>query len=139
MMGSHHRNWFPLILVGLTLSLLFAVVLIMQPGLQQTEIESTAEPAITAEDYQDHAKIVVHTMEAGLEAVTTDEERLKLVRDAQTQLLALVVPASHRDVHLEAVIALNLMADGYTQGTAELITEGQTRLTQIKEQNDWLD
>lgn len=134
MSWTHPRTLFPLILAMLSIALLVFVMF----TLQDEPAEEFTAPAITVEEYQENAGALIENFFKDLEALGTDIDCLQLVQETEDKLLELVVPADHREVHLEMVIALNLITQGYTQADETRLAEGQRRLQALYDQYSWL-
>lgn len=131
----HHRNWFPLIIGFLSLLLFFFVAWSMI--LRNTSEDIVEETAVTFEQYQTSARLVLGDFQNKYEADTYWETRLTLVSEVEQNLLALRVPAEGRSVHFELVSSLELIKQGLA-GQADKLEEGQTRLNKVFSKNLWL-
>ncbi len=135
----HPRTWFPLILFGLTLMLGLLVVFSIFPKLftEQTNTVEIETP-VDAEEYENQVHDIVMSFSELLKETDTDAEKIKLAQAAQNDLLALLVPAKYKDLHLELVVSMNLIAQGYQLEDESRVAEGERRLEAMIEKFKWL-
>ena len=139
MITAHPKTWFPLVLIFLTLALLVAMLFLFDPkSSNQTDLEVT-EPQVTATDYKSEVEPIVNNLLLNIEQAGDDLERINILKQVQDQLLAVLVPAEYREAHLEIVIALNLMRQGYLLQDEDQMAEGQARFEQILLSDHWLN
>jgi len=131
---THPRTLFPLILAMISIALLVFVMFTLRDQVS----EEVAVPTVNTEEYQENAGALIENFFEDLEVLETDQDRLTLIQLTEDGLLELVVPADHRETHLEMVIALNLMTQGYTQADDSRLSEGQRRLQALYDQYSWL-
>jgi hypothetical protein len=137
-MAIHHRTWFPFVLAGLTLSLVLLVVYAY--GTKEPSRIAPSEEAVSAPtdaEYQAALASVMSGFLVRLDAAEGDAARLSLVEDAQSKVLALIVPGDRRELHLEIAISLNLLRTGLG-GDATAYVEGRRRLQAVIDQYSWL-
>lgn len=137
MMSKHVRTWFPLILFTLSLALLLLVWMVFVPRIQQ-ELPSAQVSGVTSEDYQNQTRVVVRDFFDAYNETADVNEQESLVSSARNDLLSLLVPGTHKDVHLELVVSLNLIEQGLTNDDAAQVTEGERRLEAVIMQHGWL-
>ncbi len=135
-MSKHVHTWFPLILFGLSLALLLLVWIVFAPQVQEQRV--IENPEVTVEDYQNQARVITRDFFDQYNQTTDQPEQENLVTSARNDLLALLVPGTHRDVHLELVVSLNLIEQGLAQADAAQVTEGERRLEAVITQYGWL-
>jgi len=139
MITAHPKTWFPFVLIFLTLALLVAMLFLFDTdSSNQTDLEVT-EPQVTMADYKAGVAPIVDNLLLNIEQANDDLERVNILQQVQDQLLGVLVPADYRNAHLEIVIALNLMRQGYLLQDEEQITEGQARFEQILLSDHWLN
>ncbi len=137
MMSPHPRTWFPLVLFGLTMALLIFVFSFYWTP-KNTENVSTPLPEVTDADYEAGAQSIMSDFWDLYSAAENDEEKLDLVTRIQNNMLSLVVTPSYQETHLEFVIALNLMEQGFENDDANKVAEGERRLEAVFEELEWL-
>ena len=137
MMSAHPRTWFPLVLFGLTLALLLFVFFLYM-GPKEVVNESTPLPTVTEADYETSVSGIMAGFWEEYSFLETDEDKLDLVSRIQNNLLSVVVTPSYQETHLEFVIALNLMEQGYEIGDSGKVAEGERRLEAVYENLTWL-
>ena len=137
MMTPHPRTWFPLIVISLSLVLLITVLFLFKPGEVQV-VQETTQVSVTAADYQKSVAGVLGHLSENLDKAEDDLVRINLVQSLQNDLLNILVPADYRQVHLEMVIALNLINQGYLSGDHDQVAQGQTKLDLLVSQYDFL-
>lgn len=121
------RNWFPAILIGLTVALGLVFLVIFSP-----EGREFLQSSPTAQE-EDRPAIVV-TEGGYTAAVTTVLEAYQESNDAKgtyDALIQLRVPASMLNVHYELVIAFGKLV-------ARENADAEARLTALKAQYPWL-
>tara|TARA_Y100000031_G_C8124975_1_gene340034 strand:+ start:298 stop:675 length:378 start_codon:yes stop_codon:yes gene_type:complete len=116
MISMHPRTWFPLILVTITMALLVVVLFLFGPAFVSNEA-SDVLPRVMVKEYQEQADNIVTGFTGTLEEAQT----------VQNDLLGLVVPADYREIHLEMVIATNLIIQGYSEADQDKIDQGLAR------------
>jgi hypothetical protein len=134
MISMHPRTWFPLILVTITMALLVVVLFLFGPALVSDET-SDVLPRVVSEEYESQAKTVVTDLYASLEK---DQNNQGAVQEAQNNLLALTVPVDYQELHLEMVIATNLMIQGYSDDDQVKIDSGWLQFKEVAGQYSWL-
>ncbi|MFH1142106.1 MAG: hypothetical protein V1695_00150 [Candidatus Uhrbacteria bacterium] len=139
MITIHPRTWFPLVLISLTLALLLAVVFSFNSNSANQTVLEVTEPQVTAVDYKVEIEPIVNNLLLNVEQASDDLERINILKQVQDQLLAVLVPAEYREAHLEIVIALNLMRQGYLLQDEDQLTEGRARFEQIITSDHWLN
>ncbi len=121
------RNWFPAILIGLTVALGLVFMVIFSPGGREL-----LRPSPTAQE-EDRPAVVV-TEDGYTSAVTTVLQAYQESNDAKgtyDALIQLRVPATMLNVHYELVIAFGKLVSRES-------ADGEARLTALKAQYPWL-
>ena len=121
------RNWFPAILIGLSVALALVFLVIFSPGEQsvfkpRADVRKVDQPTVTV------------TEEGYQAAVTTILEAYRSSQDAKgtyDALIQLRVPGSMLNTHYELVIAFGKLVSRET-------ADGEARLTALKAQYPWL-
>ena len=141
----HHRTYFPFVLAAATLALLGLILFTFGGRFRPVEPIESADP-VTAVEYQADARAALKGLTAALTVAGSDAERVEILRDAQTELLELVVPAEFKDLHLDLVIVLSQWANVYegteeTDGTkgTEDVEAVQARWQEIVTSNPWIE
>ncbi len=134
MISMHPRTWFPLILVTITMALLVVVLFLFGPAFVSDEV-SDALPRVISEEYESQAQDVITELYASLEK---DQNNQGVVQEAQNKLLELTVPEDYQGLHLEMVIATNLMIQGYSDDDQTKIDSGWLQFKKATEQYSWL-
>ncbi|HBP00478.1 MAG: hypothetical protein UU48_C0002G0146 [Candidatus Uhrbacteria bacterium GW2011_GWF2_41_16] len=139
---AHIRTWFPLIVAGLTIALLVLVgwwfsLRIFFPPLSKPQ-EKNQRTAPTTEMYETSVSGILSNFLDELDAATDNTWRLTLVEETENHMLALLVPAERRDVHLEIITSLHLMRTGFSKNTPDTVEEGRHRLEEIFVRESWL-
>ncbi len=135
----HHRSWFPFVLVGLTLSLLFLVAWVYrQSSSPSAYVDEPSVPAVTEDEYQTAVKNVMAGFLTKLDGSTDDTSRLTVVQSTMDNVLALLVPGPRKDLHLELVMSLGLMRRGLSDEDPTAYAEGRRRLESVLVQYPWL-
>ena len=131
-----HRTFFPVVVVGLTITLLAVIVLF--GGNNDFRSQSKSEPvAPTAYEYENFARALIARLESDLSADVQAQQKRERVISAQESLLAMYVPVSRKDAHLELVIALSFLSQGYLGDDVKL-SEGNARLNNLRSRYEWL-
>lgn len=134
MFFHQRRSYYPLVIALLTLGL----GLLMYMTLHKTAVEPPPPaPAVTESDYRAEVYGVVAPFLATYQAADTDVKKQVAVEVALQNLTDLIVPASHRDVHLSLAVSLALMRDGLN-GEAGALDNGYGKLTKTVADNPWL-
>lgn len=135
----HHRTWFPLVLVLLSLSLISFVAWSLSGVAPAMPEASKVEepPAVSFVQYQAAAREVLGDFQAAFDADTYWEARLNLVSEIEEKLLELRVPSEGRAVHFELVSALEMIKQGLA-GQTDKLSQGQERLKKVFSENLWL-
>lgn len=137
MISKHVHTWFPLVLFGISLALLLLVWVVFAPQIENQQ-NVTTEPTVSVEDYQNQARIASRDFFNAYNNSTDQAEQIELVENARNDLLSLIVPGTHRDVHLELVVSLNLIEQGLKNDDQSKVTEGERRLEAVITQHGWL-
>lgn len=139
---AHRHSFFPLVVVLLSLCLLLLVwfMYAQQWGtLGRSSSVRETQTSVTDAEYQAVAAFVLSGLLADVDATPNVAVRLDMIETAQAHMLDLHVPAERRDVHLEAVLALNLMRSGLrSPENVASFTEGRRRLEVLFVQYPWL-
>lgn len=133
----HHRNWFPFVVVALSLSLVIFVAWAYAVKQNNPTADFVEMPAVTINQYQAETKIIMKDFFNQLSIQTDDATRLAFVSETEQKLLALLVPAEERSVHFELVSGLELLRQGFV-GNAEKMDQGKIRLQSVLAENSWL-
>jgi len=139
MITAHPKTWFPLVLISLTLALLLAVIFSFNSNNSNQTVLEVSEPQVTSADYKVEIEPIVNNLLLNIEQASDDLERINILKQVQDQLLAVLVPAEYREAHLEIVIALNLMRQGYLLQDEDQLDEGRARFEQIISSDHWLN
>ncbi len=126
-----HRSWFPLILTGLSLSLLACLTLVYRPndepkqgrpiaGGNETSSTATGAVAPSSTEYETAVRNVVASYDATGDASA-----------AYSVLVALRVPAAYQAAHLDLVIAFAQLQSGKRD-------DGTARLAGVRAAYAWL-
>jgi len=134
MISAHPRTWFPLILVTITMALLVVVLFLFAPAFIGDQV-SDVLPRVISEEYESQAKTIVVDLYASLEK---DQSSQEVVQEVQNKLLELTVPADYQELHLEMVIATNLMIQGYSDDDQTKIDSGLLQFKKVAGQYSWL-
>jgi hypothetical protein len=117
-----HRNWFPFILIGLTLLLALGIFAYQGPRVQETGSFAPAdtETVVSTEQYrEDVLNLFAQYADAG--------EYTRMYQE----LLVLSVPAGYQVLHLELAIAFDKLQSGD-------IAEGEARIEALRSAYPWL-
>lgn len=136
---QRHRNFFPLIIIFLSLVLCFFVVWSYSNSNQivrgpTTEIAKT--PAITENMYKAATKELFKDFWTKYESLEVSA-RLTFVEDTENSLLALKVPSSLRMAHLELVSNLEIIRTGLSTDPT-VLEKGVARLKNAFVDYPWL-
>lgn len=134
-MRHWHPTFFPLALALLTLALIAFMVVAFSGG-KASSLMANETPAVSDDAYQEQAKAVMVSFEAEYKAAD-DLAKLLLVEKTLNALLALRVPVSFKDLHLELAFSLNQMREGL-RGDAKVRREGEAHLQKVLTDNPWL-
>lgn len=133
----HHRTWFPLVVIGLSLILLLLVVWSLMAWENNPAVSYEATSTVTAEQYQKEVGTVMKNFWSQYESQVNDAARLSFVSETEQKLLALRVPTEDQSVHFELASGLGLLRQGLV-GDAEKLAEGTSRLQKAFSDNLWL-
>lgn len=114
----HHRTWFPLIVVGLTVLLAGVIISLFK----DEALTPSQESAVTSVEYQANVHAITGSLRDEISAASNDELRAALLEEKRSALIELLVPSEYKDLHLELVIVLSQMIDGYKGDEAKLAT-----------------
>lgn len=137
----HHRSWFPFVVAALTVSLVFLIAWTLggkppAPSSTTGTPQTSALP-VTDSGYKSSASAITSGLLERLDAAPDDATRERLVSSALNGLLALIVPADLKDVHLQLAESLNLLEQGFA-GDAAAAASGRSQLESILADNPWL-
>lgn len=123
---SSQRNWFPVILVGLTFLLAFifyaklnAVDVTKWLRADRSSVVQPVVPVVTAEEYQNAVLSVVSRYRETSNA-----------REAYDALILLHVPAAFQQFHIDCIVAFGKMIDGN-------VADATTRFDAMRAQYPW--
>ena len=124
------RNWFPVIVAGLTILLAFGFYTKFTPdvltSLTKTDTDSQplvpAAPAITDAGYKAAVTSIFATYDQNLDA-----------RQTYNAIIALHVPASMQQFHIDCIIALGKLSDG----RAGSMDDATARFNALHAQYSW--
>ena len=126
MSDSSQRNWFPVIVAGLTVILAAFFYGKYHPGGISATVaplvtsSSSTEPAPTDASYQSAVTTIMTTYKAD-----------KKAQSAYDALVLLHVPSSMQQLHIDLIIALGKILHGD-------VDDGTTRLASLRTQYSWL-
>jgi len=128
----HHRSFFPVVLVGLTLVLVFVVLFATGPF---TNLSRRGEIDVpTSERYEAQVQRILFAFDERFNMADATESRVFVAVQATDELLALVVPADLRDLHLELIITLNRLRQDLEAGNAAAVDASVRRLEELHAQ-----
>lgn len=134
-MRHWHPTFFPLALGLLTLALVAFMVVTFSGG-KTSSLIANEPPTVSGDAYQEKAKEVMASFNVEYKAAD-DLAKLLLVEKTLNALLALRVPASFKDLHLELAFSLNQIREGL-RGDVKARREGETHLQKVLTDNPWL-
>jgi hypothetical protein len=121
-MSSSQRNWFPVIVAGLTILLASAFyakyAATERDAGPQTPLDSSASP-VTEEGYRSAVNAVMATYRESNDA-----------QAAYDALIVLHVPSVFQQFHIDCIIALGKLASGD-------VADGNARLSALRAQYSW--
>jgi len=124
------RNWFPVIVAGLTILLAVGFYAKFQPdefaaitkGDSDDRVAVSSTPAVTEEGYRSAVTSVFATYDKNQDP-----------RAAYNALIALHVPGSMQQFHIDCIIALGKLADGTSVGS----NDAMARFNALHAQYSW--
>lgn len=136
----HRKNWFPAVVVGLSVLLLVFVIwaYVYRNASQETIQQVSGQPAINTDDYRQGVKSVLGNFWSEYSAASSVTDKLLLVERAEDSLLSFRVPAENRTLHLELAGSLELMRSGLAQDDNQKLEKGLSQLEAIFVNNVWL-
>jgi hypothetical protein len=126
------RNWFPVILAGLTVLLAVIFYATNRSVDLSTWIASWSEDRSASQVPVDDP-VTEAEYRAAVQSVMTSYREDGNARAAYDVLILLQVPSGSQEFHLLLVIAFGKLADG---GTAN-VADGMARLDALQRQNSW--
>lgn len=137
-----HLAWFPFLLVALTIVLAVTIVLVDRgrnaPAPVVVVDEALeVEEAFPEEKRREYYADVRRAAEPIFRAAETDEGDVDAVRQAQSELLSMMVPGDERDAHIRLIAAANKLIEGL-EGDAEALADGQLRVQNLYDELVWL-
>lgn len=133
---SHHKSWFPLIVVALSLLLGGFIYTVFQNRINVSS-RSVVSP-VTVVDYQSQVHKDVSGLSTALLEASTVEEKIVLLTSVREQLLTLLVPPAYKDAHLEMVMILSQWIVGY-QGETQKVSSAESRWQLLVDQYPWIE
>ncbi|MFH1252947.1 MAG: hypothetical protein V1664_01290 [Candidatus Uhrbacteria bacterium] len=136
----HHRNWFPYVVVGLSILLLLFVAwaYLIKNQTRQVNQQTENQPAITVSDYEQGVKGILMNFWSEYSATSDVAAKLVLVESKEDKILALRVPAEYRAVHLSLASSLEMIRVGLSQADEQKLTSGLDQLNAVFINNGWL-
>lgn len=133
----HHRSLFPLLVVAMTLCLGVFIFFSFEDRLPSTLNNGNGQ--IDVVEYRANAHAVLKDLRADLAAAEDDGVRIDVLQRTQTELLALIVPAEEKEIHLELVVVLSAWAQGLTKGDEQKTADTQIRFDTLVNQYPWIE
>ncbi len=125
---SSQRNWFPVIVAGLTIVLAIAFYAKFRPGDFAAFIQGGGDDAsstasvVTEDGYKSAVTSIFATYDTNQNPT-----------EAYNALIALHVPSSMQQFHIDCIIALGKLADGSSAGT----DDAMARFNALHAQYSW--
>ena len=125
---SSQRNWFPVIVGGLTIALAIAFYAKFRPGdfsawmQRDVDSQSTAAPAVTEDGYKTAVTSIFATYDVNQNPT-----------EAYNALIALHVPGSMQQFHIDCIIALGKLVEGSGAST----DDAMARFAALHAQYSW--
>lgn len=124
------RNWFPVIVAGLTILLAVGFYAKFQPdefaaftkGGEDVRSTTVSTPGVTEEGYKTAVTSIFATYDSNQDP-----------RTAYNALIALHVPGSMQQFHIDCIIALGKLADGTSAGSEDAMA----RFSALHAQYSW--
>ncbi len=129
----HHKTWFPVLVLALTLLLGFFIY-----SLFKDRVASPAVSVVSAVEYQSAVHGFTGSLRADLVASPSDATRIARLEQARDGLLTLIVPGDDKDVHLEMVMTISQWILGY-QGARDKQVAAEQRWQTIVSQYPWIE
>ena len=133
----HHKTWFPLVVIGLSLALILFVAWAYLSRPTSSDFISTEIPTVSVNQYKAESRKIMTDFWSQYRNQADDASALSFVSETEQKLLALKVPSENRSVHFELVSSLELMWQGIV-GDLEKMSEGLARLEKTFSDNPWL-
>ncbi len=130
---THHKTWFPVIVVALT-----ALLGVFIYSIFREQFRAAPTTPVTAVEYQTNVHGQVGGLRTALAAAASNDERVTLLASAREHMLTLLVPAEYKDAHLEMVMVISQWMIGY-QGQEEKVTAAALRWQALVDQYPWIE
>lgn len=135
----HHKSIFPLAVAGMTLALLLVLGLLYGPMIKEQGWSlAPSSPMAMQTAYERNTARIVAVLDERLALTETDEARADVIMVASSDLLTLVVPASHQGLHLQMVTTLDQLRQGYVESDAVRVASALQRWSEVRDQYSWL-
>ena len=136
---DHHRSMFPLIVTALTLGLILVLVLLFGPVVRDQSRGLIGRSEIVGEEaYERNVSKTLTRFEERMVLSESDSARYDIISTTTSDVLDLVVPSTYQDVHLNLVIALDTLRQGYNLSDSVEIQKGEEMLESLRTQYPWL-
>ncbi len=137
----HHKNIFPLALVGITLTLVLIVGLLYGPTIrEQVKIATSgvSEVMVSEADYERNVVRILTQVDERLSVAESNTGKEDVVSTASSELLRLLVPGVYQKLHLEMVITLDTLRQGHGSNDVSKVEEGERRFEDLRAQYSWM-
>jgi len=140
----HRRNWFPFLVVGLSV-LLFGFVVwayFSRLEINKTTQQVVNQPAVTASDYQHEVSNILKSFSADYAALDPQASnataKLSLVENTEDKILAVRVPAEYRSFHLQLATIFEALRSDLLQNDSIKLAEDWKKINELLNNNSWL-
>lgn len=123
-----HKNWFPVIVVALTLALLAAIVSLFGDRFGSTD------QAISATQYQ--SQVIAAATDLPVLAEASDDSEALIT--AREELLTVIVPELYKEAHLEMVLVLTRWINAINLGDVDAAATAMGDWQELTSSYDWL-
>lgn len=134
----HHRSFFPLVVV--VLSLLLAGLIywsVSEPQSPSSSVAFQEETSVDPQEYRSDLKQLLTTFHEHIDTAQDDLDRLRAVEAALDGMLTLRVPAEFKDVHLALAVALSQMRTSLQTGDRS-IAAPLADIAELEQTHSWL-
>lgn len=139
-----HKLIFWLVLSGVSFILLLLIAVLVVPASPEIPDEARVPDEISQElvevRYRADIKNLMQefSREAGnLDGLTAASPYLEITKKAKNQALELFVPADLKSMHLDIVVSLNYLENGFS-GDEDKLNLGRYGLKKVLTENSWL-
>ncbi len=132
-----HPTFFPLILALLTLGLIGFMAVTFSNRSARVPGGSSEEAPVNEDAYRSKMQSIMTGFAGKYYGAPDDLQKLVLSENALNAMLALRVPATYKDFHLELAFSLNLMREGLREKSDAQI-DGERRLSELLSKEAWL-